>query len=72
MVLFLILYVIIYIVIYVVKLFYYILEPIAKLKNYYTKNNKGSDKDCKIFYHLSKTKENRPHPAFRGDTLPMV
>jgi len=47
-------------------------EPIAKLKNYYTKNKKNSDKDCKISYHLSKTKENRPHPAFLGDTLPVV
>jgi hypothetical protein len=54
-----------------IKLFY-IQEPIAKLENISIKNKKGSDKDCKISFHLSKTRGNRPRPAFLGDTLPLV
>jgi len=48
------------------------IEPIAKRKNPYKEKKKDSNKDCKISFHLSKTKENRPHPAFWGDTLPVV
>jgi hypothetical protein len=47
-------------------------EPIAKLKNPYKEKKKDSNKDCNISFHLSKTKENRPQPAFLGDTLPVV